>query len=102
MSGYDCSLRLYLTSTKKKCLEGAGDEGTLVITHDDDLQIIKSKELVRPKKNAEFRATSYINARTKETLTADAVLRFLHENKTPVLIENGGMLPVSYKEFGRG
>jgi hypothetical protein len=34
--------------------------------------------------------SSYSNARTKETLTADAVLKFLHENKISVLIENGG------------
>jgi hypothetical protein len=58
--------------------------------HDDDLQIVKSKDLVRPNRNAELHANSYSNARTKETLTADAVLKFLHENKIPVLIENGG------------
>jgi hypothetical protein len=75
---------------KKKCLEAADAEGALAIAHDDDLQTIKSKDLVSPNQNAELRANSYSNARTKETLTADAVLKFLHENKVPVLIENGG------------
>ena len=77
---------------QKKCLEVADVEGVLAIAHDDDLQIIKSKDLilVRPNKNAELCANSHSNARAKETLTADAVLKFLHENEIPVLIENGG------------
>jgi hypothetical protein len=58
--------------------------------HDDDLQVIKSKDLVRPNQTAELRPNLYSNTRPKETLTADAVLKFLHENKIPVLIENGG------------
>ncbi len=44
----------------------------------------------------------YRNAFTKETLTLDAVLKFLHENKIPVLIENGGKYPISYKGCGSG
>jgi hypothetical protein len=75
---------------QKKCLEAANAEGALAIAHDDDLHIIKSKNLVRPSQNAEPRANSHSNAPTKEPLTADAVLKFLHENKTPVLIEKGG------------
>jgi hypothetical protein len=77
---------------QKKCLEAADAEGTLAIAHDDDLQIVKSKDLVRTNRNAELRGNSYSNARTKETVTADAdaVLKFLHENEIPVLIENGG------------
>jgi hypothetical protein len=58
--------------------------------HDDDLKIVKSKDLVRPNQNTELCANSYSNARTKEMLTADAVLKFLRENNIPVLIENGG------------
>ena len=49
-----------------------------------------------------FRTNLNDNARTKGTLTADAVLKFLHENKIPVLIENGGKYPRSYKGCGRG
>ncbi len=33
----------------------------------------------------------------KETLTADAVLKYLRENKIPVFLENGGMCPVSLR-----
>jgi hypothetical protein len=75
---------------QKQYLEAADAEGALAIAHDDDLQIIKSKDLVRPNQNAEIRANSYSNARTKGNLTADAVLKVLHENKIPVFIENGG------------
>lgn len=76
----------------KKSLEAADavTPGVLAIVHDDDLQIIKSKHLVRPNINTNSRADSYNNARTKETFTAYAVLKFLRENKIPVLIENGG------------
>ena len=35
------------------------------------------------------------DARAQETLTADAVKRYLIENQIPVLIENGGMFPLS-------
>ena len=75
---------------QKKCLEIADAEGALAIAHDDDLQVIKHNALVRPNKKAEPRADSYSNSCTKETLTADAVLKSLHENKIPVLIEDGG------------
>jgi hypothetical protein len=75
---------------QQKCLEAANAEGALAIAHDDDLQIIKSKDPVRPNQNAELHANPYSNAHTKETFTADAVLKFLHENKIPVFIENGG------------
>ena len=77
---------------QKKCLEATNAEGALAIAHDDDLQIVKSKDPVRSNLIAELHASSYSNACTKETLTADAVLKFLHENNIPVLIdsENGG------------
>ena len=75
---------------QKKCLGATDAQGVLAVAHDDDLQIIESKDLVRPNKNAELRSNQYINPRAKETLTADAVLKFLHENQIPVLIENGG------------
>ena len=75
---------------QKKCFEIANAEGALAIAHDDDLKVIKHNDLVRPNKKAEPRAGSYSNSCTKETLTADAVLKSLRENKIPVLIENGG------------
>ena len=31
--------------------------------------------------------------RTKDSLTGDAVENFFHENKIPVLLENGSMCP---------
>jgi hypothetical protein len=40
------------------------------------------------------------NARTKETLTAEAVTTFLRENKIPVLIENGGIYSISILGMG--
>ena len=42
------------------------------------------------------------NPRTKETLTADAVQKYLRENKFPVLIENGGMSYINTRNAGRG
>ena len=33
--------------------------------------------------------------RTKDSLTGDAVESFLHENEIPLLLENGGMFPVT-------
>ncbi len=43
-----------LSELQKKCLEVGNAEGALAIVHDDDLQIIKSKDLVRPSQNAEL------------------------------------------------
>lgn len=37
-------------SKQKKCLEAANAEGALAIAHDDDLQVIKHNDLVRPNK----------------------------------------------------
>ena len=90
MPDYDHSLTLLNGHRQKKCLEAGNAEGVLAIAHDDDLQIIKSEDPVCLNQNAELRANSYSNARTKENLTADAVLDLLHENKILVLIENGG------------
>ena len=33
---------------QKKCLEAGNADGTLAIAHDDDLQIVKSNDLVCP------------------------------------------------------
>ena len=38
----------------------------------------------------------------KEALTADAVLKYLRENRIPVFIENGGMCPVSLRSMPVG
>ena len=39
---------------------------------------------------------------TKETFTADAVQKFLRENKIPVFIENGGMYTISIQRMQEG
>jgi hypothetical protein len=61
-----------LSELRKKCLEDAITEDTIAIAHDDDLQLIDSEE----------------------TLTADAVEKFLRKRRMPLLVENGGMCPM--------
>ena len=59
----------------------------MAIAHDDDLRIVEN--IVRPRKMFVLGDTS--KTRTQEVFTADAVAQFLHENQTPVLLENGGI-----------
>ncbi|KAF8474351.1 hypothetical protein DFH94DRAFT_695423 [Russula ochroleuca] len=73
----------------EKCLEDANDEDIIAIAHDDDLQRIESEDPVRPSQNAGLCPNLTSSVRMKETLTADAVQKFLRENKFSVLIENG-------------
>jgi len=76
-----------LSGFQKKC-----SESVTAIAHDEDLQIVES--MVRPRQMFEFGATS--KTRAQEAFTADAVERFLHENKVPVLIEDGGIYPMPF------
>jgi hypothetical protein len=78
-----------MSGSQKKCLEDTVSEDTIAIAHDDDLQLIK--DVVRPKsKCRNLYLKSTINAPVQETLTADAIEKFLREKQMTLRVENNG------------
>jgi hypothetical protein len=83
---------------QKKCVEDAVSEDTIAIVHDDDLQLIE--DAVSPSQNAIPSQPS--NTHVQETLTADAIEKILGEKQMPLLVEGGGMSPVSLRKMQEG
>jgi hypothetical protein len=74
----------------------------MAVAHDNDLQLIET--MVGPGQNT-CAPTELERAhrRKKDSLTDGAVVEnFLRENKFPVLLENGGMCPVTLQGMPGG
>ena len=69
-------------------------EDIVAITHEDDLQLFEG--IVRTKSKC-WRSfpKSVSNAFAQDTLTANAIEKFLRDEKMPLLIENGGVSCIS-------
>jgi hypothetical protein len=74
----------------------------MAVAHDNDLQLIETA--VGPGPNT-YDPTELEHAhwRTRDSLTEGAVVEnYLQENKIPVLLENGGMCPVTLRGMPGG
>jgi predicted solute-binding protein len=69
----------------------------MAIVHDDNLRLVEKAVRSSQMLDLSPLANSTSTAHTKETFTADAVLKYLRENTIPVFVENGGMCPASLR-----
>jgi hypothetical protein len=74
----------------------------MAVAHDNDLQLIETMVGPSQKTYAQTELERAHHAqRTKDSLTGDAVENFLNENNIPVLLDNGGMCPVTLQGMPR-
>jgi hypothetical protein len=85
-----------LSEPKQKCSEDCLED-PIALAHDDNLQLVRN--VVRSSHDAGLIHRVNHDALAQEILTADAVEKFLRENRTPVHVENGGAYSASLQDM---